>query len=177
MRGMKLALSVMFGVLLAASASFGQSSFKVGGNILGLVSGSTKMVAADASSDIKVGSMFTIRTDSVIVSAAATQANLASFNLAGIKQKLPADSLFTKIGLDPKGYEVYGIGQAGTVTNAAGTSKAFSGGVGLDKFTSAVTINLFEFRWFHGSIPTGDNPDGSPIYQTNTWGIKFGVTF
>lgn len=178
---MKKFIAVMVFTLVALPV-FGQNAtkFSISGRALGYAGGGAKLVAADAVSKINISPKFSIRTDSVILSAAASEASLASFNVAGVEVPIPASKLIDKLGLDSSKYELYAVGEAGAVTNAAGTSRAFSAGIGANYHpasTPKVEVNLFEVRWLHGAVPIGNLPDGSPRYVRDGVALSVGVTF
>lgn len=174
---MKFVASLIVTLMLAVVPLSAQSKFQLSGKALGYVGGGTGLIAADAVSETKVSPQFSLRTDSIFISAAADQANLASFNLAGVSVPIPAEKLFKKFGLDATKYSVYGLAEGGTVTSAAGTTRAFSAGAGVTRALSdAVTLNVFEARWLNGPVPVGNLAGGGVKYANNGFAISVGVT-
>lgn len=162
--------------VLAQTQSTAQRKVQISGKVLGIMGGGTGLVAADAGTVFDISPQFSPRTDSIFVSAAASQANIASYNLAGAQRPFSVAAIFKKLGLDGANYIGYVFGEIGTVTNAAGTSRAYSAGAGLDrKLPDGFTLNLFEARWLHGPVAVGDTPGGAPRYLKDTVAFSIGL--
>ncbi|MDE2020718.1 MAG: hypothetical protein KGJ13_10315 [Patescibacteria group bacterium] len=192
---MKTLSGLIVSLFLCMASVFAQapasSKFNLTGQVAGVFSAGTKMVAADAAASYTLSPQVTLRTDNLIISAASSNASLAAVDLSGVQTQLPLSSIFKKFGLDPSVYGAYGVGEIGTDTNAGGVSSAESVALGVNrKISPSVVLNLVEVRWLHCPLPTSDVSrlavqqagapvvaGSSPMFTSNAFVISTGFSW
>lgn len=153
--------------------------FSVSGKAFGYTGAGTSLVAADAVATVGVTPAFSLRSDNIMLSSAATTAtgaSIAEFFLDGIQYQLP----FKLSGTSLSGVSFYTAAQLGVENSAVNNSYAGSVALGASycpRTDSSVCVNLGEVRAMYGAVPVGVTPSG--INRFAHWGIGYsvGLTF